>query len=60
MPKPSVTCPGCKKHRAGEDSQFWPFCSKRCKMLDLGDWAAERFKIEVQSAQTLEEEDSEA
>jgi len=22
-----------------------PFCSERCKLIDLGDWAAEKFRV---------------
>jgi hypothetical protein len=28
-----------------KESQFKPFCSERCKLIDLGDWAAENHKI---------------
>jgi uncharacterized protein len=28
-----------------EASRFRPFCSERCRMTDLGDWAAERHRI---------------
>jgi endogenous inhibitor of DNA gyrase (YacG/DUF329 family) len=27
-------------------SNKWrPFCSERCKIIDLGDWAAERYRV---------------
>jgi len=29
-----------------EKNTFRPFCSARCKMFDLGDWASEKYKIE--------------
>lgn len=41
-----VPCPVC--HAPVEwtaASRFRPFCSERCKTLDLGDWAAERHVI---------------
>jgi hypothetical protein len=28
-----------------KESLFKPFCSERCKLIDLGDWAAENHKI---------------
>jgi hypothetical protein len=28
-----------------EHSQWRPFCSARCKGIDLGDWASNRFVI---------------
>jgi endogenous inhibitor of DNA gyrase (YacG/DUF329 family) len=26
-------------------SKWRPFCSERCKLIDLGEWAAERYRI---------------
>lgn len=37
-----VSCPYCKKRIPySKDNPFRPFCSERCKMLDLGAWANE-------------------
>lgn len=42
----SVSCPRCGASVAWTPaSAFRPFCSKRCKLIDLGDWAAERYRI---------------
>jgi uncharacterized protein len=41
-----VTCPNCKKQSEYSTSNpFRPFCSERCKMIDLGDWANENYRI---------------
>ena len=41
-----IACPTCKKLiEYSINNQFRPFCSKRCQMIDLGDWANENFKI---------------
>jgi uncharacterized protein len=41
-----VTCPNCKKQSEYNSSNpFRPFCSERCKMIDLGDWANENYRI---------------
>ncbi|MBI5050735.1 MAG: DNA gyrase inhibitor YacG [Nitrospirae bacterium] len=40
-----VTCPICKKKTVWEGNPFRPFCSERCKLIDLGAWAAEKYKI---------------
>ena len=40
MPKLTVKCPLCQKEvpwNAG--SPFRPFCTERCKLIDLGEWA---------------------
>jgi len=30
------------------ESKWKPFCSERCKLIDLGEWAAERYRIEAE------------
>jgi len=41
-----MLCPICKKPVAMDDP-FMPFCSERCQLLDLGNWASERYVIPV-------------
>jgi uncharacterized protein len=44
-----VTCPTCGKPVLWAPGNAWrPFCSKRCKMIDLGAWATERYRVPVQ------------
>jgi hypothetical protein len=33
--------------RWGPESPFRPFCSERCKMIDLGAWASEEYRVAV-------------
>ena len=41
-----VKCPTCAKEVKWEaSSTFRPFCSERCKLIDLGAWAAEEHVI---------------
>jgi uncharacterized protein len=40
-----ATCPICKKPTASEAHAEFPFCSERCKLLDLGNWASEKYVI---------------
>ncbi|WP_459718406.1 DNA gyrase inhibitor YacG [Paraburkholderia sp. 2C] len=41
-----VKCPTCGKDvRWTSESRFRPFCSERCKQMDLGAWAAEKYRI---------------
>lgn len=38
-----VTCPTCKRTLDWSSENKWrPFCSERCKLIDLGNWAAEK------------------
>jgi hypothetical protein len=39
-----VRCPICKKEVAFDDPEM-PFCSERCRLLDLGNWAADKYVI---------------
>ena len=42
----TVKCPTCQKPVVWSAVEcFKPFCSERCKMIDLGDWATEAHKI---------------
>ncbi|RJG07789.1 DNA gyrase inhibitor YacG [Noviherbaspirillum cavernae] len=41
-----VDCPTCgKKVEWSEENRFRPFCSERCKQIDLGAWAEEKYAI---------------
>ena len=35
---PATKCPTCKKSGDWAGGRFFPFCSKRCKLIDLGKW----------------------
>jgi endogenous inhibitor of DNA gyrase (YacG/DUF329 family) len=39
-----MICPICKKAVALGDPDF-PFCSERCREIDLGNWATEKYRI---------------
>lgn len=42
----TVKCPTCGKPVVWTDtSRFRPFCSDRCKQIDLGAWASEKYAI---------------
>jgi uncharacterized protein len=38
-------CPICRKPVDSETHADFPFCSERCKLLDLGNWASEKYVI---------------
>lgn len=38
-------CPTCKTLTIWQDNPTKPFCSKRCQLIDLGEWASENYKI---------------
>ena len=40
---PTVPCPTCERPvEWSNDSPWRPFCSERCKLIDLGAWASEQ------------------
>lgn len=46
MIKNQIECPHCgKKGTWVKENVFRPFCSERCKLIDLGDWASEKNRI---------------
>lgn len=40
----SLYCPSCRKLVLREDADF-PFCSERCRLIDLGKWASGGYVI---------------
>ena len=40
-------CPQCGKESVWEGNKYRPFCSERCKLIDLGTWADEKYKVET-------------
>jgi len=50
-----VTCPTCKKTVAWSNESRWkPFCSERCKLIDLGEWFEENNRISDQQESAQE------
>jgi endogenous inhibitor of DNA gyrase (YacG/DUF329 family) len=46
-----VKCPQCGEQVPWTPESKWrPFCSERCKLIDLGAWASERYRIETPDA----------
>ena len=41
----TVRCPTCRQETAWEGNRFRPFCTERCKLIDLGAWFEERYRI---------------
>ena len=58
MPATKVNCPQCKDEVVWDSSSLYrPFCSNRCKMLDLGAWATEEHVIAGAEEYPLSPED---
>lgn len=45
-----VACPQCKElSEYSTENKYRPFCSERCKLIDLGLWASENYRIPEQA-----------
>lgn len=53
--KTVVLCPTCSKEIVWSPEQKWrPFCSERCKLIDLGEWANESYSVSGESENDFE------
>jgi endogenous inhibitor of DNA gyrase (YacG/DUF329 family) len=49
-----VRCPVCDQVMEGQGPAEWlhfPFCSARCRTIDLGRWLGEKYRIDVPGAE---------
>lgn len=45
IPSMKHNCPICRKPTDSESDADFPFCSERCRLHDLGNWASEKYVI---------------
>lgn len=50
----SMKCIQCGKKltKSEETKELWPFCSKRCKMIDLGKWLGEKYVLQEDASES--------
>jgi hypothetical protein len=41
----TIRCPICKRELAPADAEWRPFCSPRCRSIDLGSWLSESYRV---------------
>ena len=56
----SIRCPICQKRFESSDSASLPFCSERCRRVDLGRWLGESYSVPVERRDDDEGFDEEA
>lgn len=54
--KPRFKCPQCGKPVQRQAENF-PFCSDRCRLIDLGHWAAGDYRIAGDPAAVADDDD---
>jgi endogenous inhibitor of DNA gyrase (YacG/DUF329 family) len=53
-----MRCPICRKPvDLSPANPFRPFCSERCRMIDLGTWASEEYRVVGEKADDREHPD---
>jgi len=59
--KEDIICPTCNKPGTWTpDNKTRPFCSERCKLIDLGEWASEQHRIPGKPAFPEDNDESES
>ncbi len=57
-----IKCPTCRKKTEWVNNPYRPFCSEKCKLIDLGAWASGEYKIkgmlEDESVDTSSEQET--
>jgi len=51
-----IICPTCKRMTTWEENPWRPFCSEKCKLIDLGSWASGEYKIPGDKAEEEKKE----
>lgn len=54
-----VRCPVCLRTFEAEQSPAMPFCSERCRLVDLKRWLDEEYGLETQRDETAEDSEPE-
>jgi endogenous inhibitor of DNA gyrase (YacG/DUF329 family) len=55
-PARTIRCPICKKE-VPLDGPFMPFCSDRCRIIDLGNWASDKYVISTPIHRGLDDDE---
>lgn len=55
-----IKCPICAEMTTWEENPERPFCSARCRLLDLGRWASDGYRIEGDEPASEEADEAEA
>lgn len=54
--KKTVKCPQCKAPALfAPENPFRPFCSERCRLIDLGEWASEKYAVPTNEKVSIQE-----
>jgi endogenous inhibitor of DNA gyrase (YacG/DUF329 family) len=57
QPTRELLCPVCRRTTFWKGNPDRPFCSERCKLIDLGAWVSEEYRVPGESAQSAMADD---
>jgi len=58
MSRGRIQCPTCRRELDWDNAPFRPFCSERCRLVDLGAWLTEQRAIPGESPAASASDDS--
>jgi len=50
-----IQCPQCRRPTTWEGNDNRPFCSERCRLIDLGAWASESYRVAAEPLPATDE-----
>jgi endogenous inhibitor of DNA gyrase (YacG/DUF329 family) len=53
-----IKCPRCGIEVEFKGNPYRPFCSDRCKQIDLGNWISENYRLPTRNEDEREDEDA--
>lgn len=53
--KRKINCPICKKQTEWQGNPYRPFCSERCRLVDLGAWADGTYSVKLDNTPEVED-----
>jgi endogenous inhibitor of DNA gyrase (YacG/DUF329 family) len=56
----TVACPTCGRELEWQGAPFRPFCSERCRLIDLGQWASESYRVPTEDKDARATDEPEA
>jgi len=57
MTEIKIKCPRCGAETVWHGNQSRPFCSEKCRLVDLGRWAKEDYRIDGEKAPQHDKDD---
>jgi hypothetical protein len=54
----TTRCPICKRRTVRKGNPYRPFCSERCKLLDLDNWLSERYRVRIPTEASSQSEEA--